>query len=229
MNLEHLISRGTSENIDIGAIEIAQTDVLVSWQEQITATMTIADPCVVTMTAHGLSTADPISFATTDSLPTGIVAGTVYFVNVQDANTFHLYDTAANATSGGATGRIATSGSQAGTHTASIWGVDVLDVNNKTVTAYVTTKAINVVRNEGKSLTCYAGYRSLPDNTSIKFYQKANWADSWTEIVTRVDLGKNIVQTEDFTPIANVIQIKCELNSSVNAAPEIDVIELAFN
>jgi len=229
LNLEWLISRGSSSNIDIGALAIADTDLLVSWKEQITATMTIADPCVVTMTAHGLATADPISFATTSALPTGITAGTVYFVNVQDVDTLHLYDTAANATSGGATGRVVTSGSQSGVHTASIWGVDVLDTTAKVVTAYVVSKAINVVRNEGKKLGAYAGYRSLPSGTTIKFYQKANWASSWTEITTKVDAVNSIVKCEDFAPVANVIQIKCEMNSSSNDAPEIDVIELSFN
>lgn len=228
LNIEWLISRGTSDNIDIGAMEIIGTDLIVSWKEQLTATMTIATPGVVTITSHGFSTADPISFATTGALPTGVTAGTVYYVAVIDTNTFNLYDTAAHATSGGATGRVDTSGSQSGTHTASIWGVDVLDTTAKVASAYVVSKAINVVRNEGKKLTCYAGYRSLPASTTIKFYQKANWASTWTEITTVDDTINSIVKTTDFAPVANVIQIKCELNSSANTAPEVDVIEFAF-
>ena len=84
-------------------------------------------------------------------------------------------------------------------------------------------------RNEGKLLTAFVGYRSLPSGSTIKFYQKANWASSWTEITTRVDSAKAIVVTDDFTPAANVIQIKCELNPNGNNAPEVDVIELGFN
>ena len=229
LNLEWLISRGTSENIDIGAIAIVGTDILVSWQEQLTATVTIASPGVVTITNHGFSDGDPISFTTTGALPTGITAGTVYFVGTVDVNEFYLYDTAAHAIAGGSTGRVNTSGSQSGTHTASIWGVDVVDTTAKVTSAYIATRAINVVRNEEKQVTCYAGYRSLPENTSIKFYQKANWASTWTEMTTKVDTDRCIVMTDEFTPDANVIEIKCELNSYGNTSPEIDVIELAFN
>ena len=73
-------------------------------------TMTIASPCVVTWTANGLSTGDPIKFSTTVSLPTGVIAGTLYYVDVIDANTFHIKDVP-----GGTS--VVTSGSQTGTHT----------------------------------------------------------------------------------------------------------------
>lgn len=230
LNLEWLISRGSYENIDIGAMVIADTDLLVSWQQQLTATMTIATPGVVTISTHGLANGDPIELATTGALPTGVTAGTVYYVRVIDTNTFHLYDTAAHAEdTGSTTGRVNTSGSQSGTHTATIWGVDVLDTDNKVASAYIATKAINVVRNEGKLIGGYAGYRSLPSGTSIKFYQKANYADTWTEITTKVDAINKIVKCEETAPVANVIEIKVELNSSSNDAPEVDTVELSFN
>ena len=76
-----------------------------------TVTLTIASPCVITWTANGLAAGTPISFATTGALPTGIVAGTVYYVLAPTANTFNIA-----ATVGGAA--INTSGSQSGTHTA---------------------------------------------------------------------------------------------------------------
>jgi hypothetical protein len=76
-----------------------------------TITATIASPGVITYTAHGLLANAPIAFATTGALPTGIVAGTTYFVKtVLTANTFTI-----SATAGGAV--INTSGSQSGTHT----------------------------------------------------------------------------------------------------------------
>lgn len=74
-------------------------------------TMTIASPCVVTWTAHGQAAGTPISFATTGALPTGVVAGTVYYVLAPTANTFNIA-----ATVGGAA--IVTSGSQSGVQTA---------------------------------------------------------------------------------------------------------------
>lgn len=229
LNLEWLISRNTTEGIDIGAIELAGTDMLVSWKEQNTVTMTIADPCLVTMTSHGLSTGDPISFSTDGSLPSGVTAGTVYYILKVDDDSFELYDTAANANSGGATGRVATSGSQSGTHTSTIWGVDVLDTDNKVESAYIVTKAISTVRNEGKSFTVYAGYRELPSGTSIKFYYKEDWASSWTELSSRVDTTRKIVESYEFTPSSEVMQIKVELNASGNDSPEIDEIDIGFN
>lgn len=74
-----------------------------------TATMTIASPCVVTLDDHGFSTDRPVVFATTGALPTGITAGTIYYVKAINVDTFNLA-----ATPGGAS--INTSGSQSGGH-----------------------------------------------------------------------------------------------------------------
>lgn len=76
-----------------------------------TVTITIASPGVVSWTAHGLAAGTPIVFSTTGALPTGLTAGTVYFVLAPNANDFTV-----SATSGGAA--INTSGSQSGVHTA---------------------------------------------------------------------------------------------------------------
>ncbi len=76
-----------------------------------TATMTIATPGVVTWAAHGLSESWPIKFSTTGALPTGVVAGTTYYLKSVTTDTFRLA-----ATPGGSD--INTSGSQSGVHTA---------------------------------------------------------------------------------------------------------------
>lgn len=77
-----------------------------------TVTMTIASPCVVTWTAHGLPDKTPVRFTTTGALPTGITAGQIYFTRdgTDSANALKLC-----LTPGGAA--INTSGSQSGTHT----------------------------------------------------------------------------------------------------------------
>lgn len=87
-----------------------------------TVTMTIASPGVVTWTGHPLRTGDPVSFTTTGALPTGVAAGTVYYANVIDANTFRLSTTRSNSYSGT---WINTTGSQSGTHTITFapWGI----------------------------------------------------------------------------------------------------------
>jgi len=76
-----------------------------------TVTITIASPGVVTDTAHGMSAGQKIKFTTTGALPTGLTAGTTYYVKtVSDANSYTV-----SATNGGSA--INTSGSQSGTHT----------------------------------------------------------------------------------------------------------------
>lgn len=79
-----------------------------------TVTITIANPGVVTYTNHGFITGTPIVFTTTGALPTGLVAGTMYYIlTVLDANTFTLA-----ATIGGTV--ITTTGAQSGVHTATV-------------------------------------------------------------------------------------------------------------
>lgn len=77
----------------------------------VTVTMTIASPCVVTWNSHGLPNGSTLRFATTGALPTGLTAGTTYYVINTTTNTFQL-----SATLSGTA--INTSGSQSGTHTA---------------------------------------------------------------------------------------------------------------
>lgn len=73
-------------------------------------TMTIASPCVVTFpTGSNITEGLPIVFTTTGALPTGIVAGTTYYVKDLTGNTFNIA-----ATLGG--DAINTSGSQSGVH-----------------------------------------------------------------------------------------------------------------
>ncbi|MBX4870579.1 hypothetical protein HJA85_27030 [Rhizobium bangladeshense] len=74
-------------------------------------TVTVATPGVFTWTAHGLVDGTPIKFSTTGALPTGLTAGTTYYVVGSTANTFSV----AAAPGGSA---IATSGTQSGVHTA---------------------------------------------------------------------------------------------------------------
>lgn len=78
-----------------------------------TATMTIATPAVVTLTAHGLKNGDTVFFTTTGALPTGVSANVNYYITRIDANTFNLSTSAAGV---GAI-FVNTSGTQSGTHT----------------------------------------------------------------------------------------------------------------
>ena len=76
-----------------------------------TVTLTIASPCVVTSTSHGLHDGTGLRFKSNgDTLPTGLTAGVTYYAKSTAANTFNLYSDAALTTI------INTSGSQSGTH-----------------------------------------------------------------------------------------------------------------
>lgn len=77
-----------------------------------TVTITIAGPGVVSWSNHGLANGTKVRFATTGALPTGVTAGTDYYVVNQATNTFQVA-----ATKGGAA--ITTTGTQSGVHTAS--------------------------------------------------------------------------------------------------------------
>ena len=77
-----------------------------------TATITIASPGVVTSTSHGLKAGSRVIFSTTGALPTGITAGTVYFVISTGLSTD---DFQFSETEGGTA--VNTSGTQSGVHT----------------------------------------------------------------------------------------------------------------
>jgi hypothetical protein len=84
-----------------------------SWtpvSEVATFTVTVAAPGVITKSAHGFVADDPFVPTTTGDLPTGMTAGTKYFVKeVLTADTFSF-----SATAGG--DAITTTGTQSGTH-----------------------------------------------------------------------------------------------------------------
>lgn len=81
-------------------------------------TVTLASPGVFTKTDHGLSAQEPVVFATTGALPTGLTAGTIYYVIAAGltANNFRVSATAPSV-SGGDGAAVNTSVSQSGIHT----------------------------------------------------------------------------------------------------------------
>jgi hypothetical protein len=89
-------------------------DAMVGLQSKLnmrTVTMTIASPAVVTLATHGFLAGQAIQFFTTGALPTGVTAGTTYYVSATGlaAGTFQF-----SATRGGAS--VNTSGTQSGVH-----------------------------------------------------------------------------------------------------------------
>jgi hypothetical protein len=74
-----------------------------------TCAISNASPAVVTRTAHGLENGMAVTFSTTGTLPTGLTAGTIYYIINKADNTFNV-----SATSGGSA--INTSSAGSGTH-----------------------------------------------------------------------------------------------------------------
>ena len=107
-----------------------------------TVTMTIASPGVISLTAHGLLANDQVVFSTTGALPTGLTAGTVYYVKtVLTSGTFTVSSSA-----GGSV--INTSGSQSGTQTM----VGRVRVQSATSPANISM-IINMADNGGTCIT----------------------------------------------------------------------------
>lgn len=84
-----------------------------------TFTVTIASPGVFSKTAHGLAAGDKVVFSTTGALPTGLTAGTTYYV-ISAGLTADAFEV--SATDGGSA--VNTSGAQSGTH--SLWAEQFL-------------------------------------------------------------------------------------------------------
>jgi hypothetical protein len=78
------------------------------------ATISISAPTVITSPNHGLTNNISIRFSTTGTLPTGITAGTTYYIKNATANTFNISTTITPGT------LINTFGIQSGTHTFTI-------------------------------------------------------------------------------------------------------------
>lgn len=88
-----------------------------------TVTITNADPAVVTYTNSGLTLTTPVVFTTTGALPTGLTAGSTYYVvSTPTASTFTV-----SSTVGGAA--IATSSAGSGVHTCTITTPVTVDSN----------------------------------------------------------------------------------------------------
>jgi hypothetical protein len=87
-----------------------------AWNNNSTVTITIANPAIITWTGHNLEEGEPVIFTTTGSLPSAIMAGTIYYVSRSPtANTFAIATTVANASAG--TQVSTATESQSGTHT----------------------------------------------------------------------------------------------------------------
>lgn len=87
-----------------------------------TVTITAANPGVVSWTAHGLQRNNTVVFSTTGALPSGLTAGTIYYVLSSGLAT----DSFRVAATPGGTAIDTSGGGASGTHTAAFGGVDAI-------------------------------------------------------------------------------------------------------
>ena len=158
-----------------------------------TATMTIASPCVVTLASNGFSPGQAVRFTTTGALPTGIVAGTTYYAGNMVGSTFNLYDTEANAITGGATGRVNTSGSQSGTQTCE----HAARISANPTSGFSVTQYIGV----GGTTTVPHGLGAAPEMCIIKC---ASTTGNWLVLTTALDGSVDYAYFNGQQNLANV-------------------------
>ncbi len=155
-----------------------------------TVTMTIAAPCVVTWTSHGFAVGavtTAVVFTTTGALPTGLTAGTTYYLKAIDANTFNVATSADNALAGTF---ITTTGSQSGDHTG-----------NNRVTQIVGTQNIAAISLGAGDWDVCASVGFIPSGTTTVKYL----VGELTKVsATRSDITGQInsqVYQSGFTPV----------------------------
>lgn len=193
-----IVGTTTNDNANTGSVG----EYLTANTARTTATVTIsiASPGVITWTAHALSPGAIVVFTTTGALPTGLTAGTSYYVlTVIDANNFTVA-----ATPGGTA--IATSGTQSGTQTgtaqvslstgtpvnavglfltAGDWDVQGI-VTFATAASTSVTQAISAINTTANTIGADGSYARY---TTAAFVPGAvEWLD-WPSPVTRVSLS----------------------------------------
>lgn len=131
-----------------------------------TVTLTIATPCVITLSTV-LAEGTAIKLATTGALPTGLTAGTTYYLRNVDGVTANLSATATGAL-------INTTGTQSGTHSISEL-VDVPTVQNFLVVSDISRFLIVFGTNEIGSATLDPMLIRWGDQESV-----TNWYPSAT-------------------------------------------------
>lgn len=104
------------------------------------------------------------------------------------------------------------------------YGVDIMSLTVK-ATGYFTTRVMYTNRQLASEWGfAHAAYRSLPENTDIRFYEKKDGGDFSAEIESVNDDEHKITSTSAAIGQAMSLQIKTELVPNANNAPEVEVL-----
>lgn len=169
----------------------------------LTATMTSADPCVVTITAHGLVANNIVVFTTTGALPNNVVAGTDYYVL---STGLTVDDFQISATAGG-TPIDSTSGTQSGVHTATYY------VSRKMAGSQIKTLLGNVGYSETFTPGTVAVANTITHNLSS------------TEIA--IELWDVTTGEQIFADLDNRTTNTVDVTFGVNPAGDVNIVILA--
>lgn len=129
-------------------------------------TFTLASPGVVNWTGHGLRVNETVVFATTGALPTGLVAGTPYYVMYANltANSFQVSAQNAIVNRTGDGPAVNFTGSQSGTQYARTRATDWQDV---VLLPGAYHESSNVSINGDQRKLRFSGYGAVADNISF--------------------------------------------------------------
>lgn len=204
-----------------------------------TVTISIANPGVISWAGHGLPIGNALTFSTTGALPTGITAGTIYYVISAGytTNSFQVSNVLAG-------DPIVTTGSQSGTHTGishiskQISGLkfkSILGNVSNAVTFTPGTAAVANVITHGLETTDFVvELWDISSGQKIEFTDLRNRSTTTVDIyfdenpagnVRAVFLGKGGVQA-DIRPYYTLSGL---ITQAGTANPTILILENTFN
>lgn len=111
-----------------------------------------------------------------------------------------------------------------------VYGVDIIDLENKEAISHFISKVIYVSRcamDEYKIIS--VPYKNLPEGTNIKIYKKLNNGATFDEITTTNDTKRQMIEAKAVVGSGGVLQMKIELIANDNTAPEVEGAELIIN
>lgn len=160
---EHLVDRTAS----VPAFLVNGADPFIKINDTEVCTITIDSPAIITLTDHEYDADDPVKFATTGTLPTGIVAGTTYYAQPIDEDTFNISTVPAGAL-------VNTGGTQSGEQTAQPAGpfVNLEFVISSTVLSTFDTTKVYLLRGSARTLIDSADITAVAgDNNAFEIIQ----------------------------------------------------------
>lgn len=103
-----------------------------------------------------------------------------------------------------------------------------LDNTAKHASGFLTTRLINVQRDDWTTMSVKIPYRSLATGTTVSISASVN-AGSFGSVASRVDSLKKVIEANINIVEASSVQIKITLNASGNNSPEIEGIIIDYD